>query len=339
MADGYLLENGLDRYLIEDGLGVYLLEQQGLTVSPSAIGSAEAFGTPIERLILLGTGLASAEAFGVAVERLSLAPNAIGTLEAFGAVTLVTGATISPGGIASAEAFGTAKTIAVLFPSAISPAEAFGAVVERLGLSPSGIGTAEAFGAPRQRMRIVPVGVASGETFGTTGLVLRLAAVAIGSAEVFGDLSRPAQHIIGQAVEEGPVTEQDKLDIADRVLDELLSGHTTAGSLGKAIADVNTRVASLPKPRGVRAQAFGLSFMMLTTDGLPATGLSVSVMISKNGGAAVATTNAPADVGLGLYYLSLTATEMTADMIGLRFTASGARPQALSIATYEPITA
>lgn len=133
------------------------------------------------------------------------------------------------------------------------------------------------------------------------------------------------------------ITAQDKLDIADRVHDELLADHTTAGSLGKALADVNARVAALPKPRAVRAEAFALSFMMLTTGGLPATGLSVSATISKDGGSLVATTNAVSEVGLGFYYLSVTATEMTADMVALRFTATGARPQALSIATYETI--
>lgn len=34
------------------------------------------------------------------------------------------------------------------------------------------------------------------------------------------------------------ITEQDKLDIADRVMDELLSGHSLAGSVGKALTDV-----------------------------------------------------------------------------------------------------
>jgi len=43
------------------------------------------------------------------------------------------------------------------------------------------------------------------------------------------------------------VTEQDKLDIADRVLDEALSGHTGSGTLGKAISDALTDTAFMDK--------------------------------------------------------------------------------------------
>lgn len=129
------------------------------------------------------------------------------------------------------------------------------------------------------------------------------------------------------------VTAQDKLDIADRVHDELLSDHVIVGSLGKVLADIKTTTrAGGP----LKNQAFSLTFMMLDSDGVPKTGLSVTATITKDGGATVATTSAPTELGSGFYSISLTATEMNAAMIGLRFSATGARTQAVSIVTYEP---
>lgn len=42
------------------------------------------------------------------------------------------------------------------------------------------------------------------------------------------------------------VTEQDKLDIADRVMDELLSDHTTDGTTGKTLADIKKKTNLIP---------------------------------------------------------------------------------------------
>ena len=56
----------------------------------------------------------------------------------------------------------------------------------------------------------------------------------------------------------------------------------------------------------------------------PETGLSVTCEISKDGGAFAGTTNSAAEIGNGWYKITLTATEMSADEIILKSTATGA---------------
>jgi hypothetical protein len=61
-----------------------------------------------------------------------------------------------------------------------------------------------------------------------------------------------------------------------------------------------------------------------STTGAPKTGLTVAMVISKDGGAAVSTTNSVTEIGLGQYQIVLTATEMTANNVFLQATATGA---------------
>ncbi len=104
------------------------------TASPTAIASAEAFGT------------------AAAVGKISLAPLAIASVEALGSPTIASGLTLSPTAIASAEAFGNGSALGKITssPTAIASAEALGApsVGAVVTLSPSGTATAEAVGSP-----------------------------------------------------------------------------------------------------------------------------------------------------------------------------------------------
>lgn len=59
------------------------------TISPDAITSAEAFGTPKLQLYILPTGIASLEAFGVPKFQLYLLPSSIVSAEAFGKPWLI----------------------------------------------------------------------------------------------------------------------------------------------------------------------------------------------------------------------------------------------------------
>lgn len=84
------------------------------TVSPTAIASAEAFGSPTVTpgpVTVSPTGIASAEAFGtptVSQDAQTIEPSGIASAEAFGSPTVTPGpVTVSPAGIASGEAFGT----------------------------------------------------------------------------------------------------------------------------------------------------------------------------------------------------------------------------------------
>jgi len=74
--------------------------------------------------------------------------------------------------------------------------------------------------------------------------------------------------------------------------------------------------------------------MVLDTDfGTPATGKTVTAQISKDGGAFVTCQNSVSAIGNGYYKISLTASEMTALTIALKFTASGCGQRNISFIT------
>lgn len=73
--------------------------------------------------------------------------------------------------------------------------------------------------------------------------------------------------------------------------------------------------------------------MQDSTTGADKTGLTVTSIISKDGGAFASTTNSVTEVANGWYQIVLTATEMTANNIALQMTATGAINVDLSIQT------
>ncbi len=73
--------------------------------------------------------------------------------------------------------------------------------------------------------------------------------------------------------------------------------------------------------------------MQKSSDGSPATGLTVAATISKDGGAPGASANAVTEIGLGQYQIVLTASEMNANNIFTQFTAATAVTSNLSIQT------
>jgi hypothetical protein len=74
-------------------------------------------------------------------------------------------------------------------------------------------------------------------------------------------------------------------------------------------------------------------FPMATSSGAPATGLSVTAKISKDGGAFATCNNAVVEISDGVYKIDLTASEMTANTIFLKFSAAGAQETNLSLVT------
>lgn len=93
-------------------LGIEILANTGLTVSPTGIASAEAFGTTTVATTLTAspTGISSAEALGSpAISfQTTATPTGIGSAEAFGTATASLGVlTTAPTGIGSEEAFGS----------------------------------------------------------------------------------------------------------------------------------------------------------------------------------------------------------------------------------------
>lgn len=89
---------------------------------------------------------------------------------------------------------------------------------------------------------------------------------------------------------------------------------------------------------GVPAKGAALAnftFVMIdeTDHASPATGLTVTAEVSKDGGAFAAADNAPAEMSNGYYKIDLTAGDMNADLVTLRFSAPGADDAGATIVT------
>jgi len=174
-----------------EAFGSPTLTPGGVTVAPTGIASAEAFGT-LNLLFdqtVAPSAITSAEAFGTAQLNLTLLLTAIASAEAFGTLTIIPGSVnIAPGGIASAEAFGTPRVARVGYiePTGIASLEAFGTPQLNLKLEPSGIASAEALGTAKLILYLNPSAIASAEAFGTAKLNLKLEPSGIASAEALG---------------------------------------------------------------------------------------------------------------------------------------------------------
>lgn len=102
----------------------------------------------------------------------------------------------------------------------------------------------------------------------------------------------------------------------------MLAGKSSTAST--SIIPVGIQYEQVNRPRKGVARLQTLLMVDATDLKTEETGLTVSASISKDGGAFAGCTNSVSEVGVGLYKITLTATEMTADDIWLRFTASGA---------------
>lgn len=157
-------------------------EETVLTVQPTGIASAEAFGTATivpGAVTLQPSGIVSAESFGTPKLQLHLSPSGIASLEAFGTPTMIVEGIIMPTGIASLEAFGSA----VVVPGTIT-------------LEPSGISSSEALGTPKLALFILPTGVSSQEAIGTAKIIVIIEPSGIASLEAFGTPLIAAEGVI-----------------------------------------------------------------------------------------------------------------------------------------------
>jgi hypothetical protein len=85
--------------------------------------------------------------------------------------------------------------------------------------------------------------------------------------------------------------------------------------------------AGFPLASGIKKGVALTKFQFLMTDSTnhnPATGLTVSGFVSKDGGAFSALTDSVTEVANGTYEADVSATEMNANNVTLRFTATGA---------------
>lgn len=113
-------------------------------------------------------------------------------------------------------------------------------------------------------------------------------------------------------------------------LDEL-----AAANLPADIDAVKAKTDNLPSGVAKNVALANFPFMMVdSTDHVtPKTLLTVTATISKDGGAFASCTNTVTEISNGMYKISLTQTEMNADVIVLKFTATGADQRTIVITT------
>lgn len=118
------------------------------------------------------------------------------------------------------------------------------------------------------------------------------------------------------------VTEQDKIDIANKVED--------------LTAPIKAKTDKLPS--GIKRKIALPKFAFLMTDlttNKPKSNLQVATKISKDGEAFENTTNEVQEIGFGVYKIFLTETETDADIIILKATASDSNQMTLVLKTSE----
>lgn len=123
------------------------------------------------------------------------------------------------------------------------------------------------------------------------------------------------------------------------VTTELQSGLATSAELAAVETKIDTLdtnvdtllTADAVYKKNVAVTAF--MFYMALTDGSPGESLTVAATISKDGGAFAAVAGAVAEVSDGWYKHNLSQTEMNADEIALKYTATGAAQRNIKIRT------
>jgi hypothetical protein len=183
---GYVYEDGTDGYTGGLKYRERVFGASPQTITPSAIASAEAFGTAKVNQRVVAAGIASAEAFGTAKVNQQIRPSGIASAEACGAARV--NQSIACTGIASAEVFGSTRVNQQIRPSAISSTEAFGTAAVHQQIRPGGIASGEAFGAATvlAPQTITVSSIASAEAFGTAKVQQQVRVSGIDSAEAFG---------------------------------------------------------------------------------------------------------------------------------------------------------
>ena len=116
-----------------------------------------------------------------------------------------------------------------------------------------------------------------------------------------------------------------------------LSGSVGSVTDGVTVTTNNDKAGySLTADFRIKKNTELLAFTFMMTDStshLPATGLTVTGQVSKDGGAFGALTNSVTEVGSGFYKVDLAATDVNADVVALKFTATGGDQLGVTIVT------
>jgi len=101
------------------------------------------------------------------------------------------------------------------------------------------------------------------------------------------------------------------------------------------VAAIKIKTDNLPSGIAKNVALSNFEFLMIdSTDHVSVkTGLTVTAQISKDGGTFTSCTNSASEIGSGLYKIDLTQAEVNADIITLKFTATGADQRTITITT------
>jgi hypothetical protein len=107
---------------------------------------------------------------------------------------------------------------------------------------------------------------------------------------------------------------------------ELQADWTNTGRLDTILDAIKAKTDNLPSsvPKGVALPDFAFVMYSSIDHVTPSTGLTVTGYVSKDGGAFAALAGAVTAISSGVYKVDLSAGDMTADVVVLRFTATGA---------------
>ena len=176
-----------------------------------------------------------------------------------------------------------------------------------------------------------------GQTFTTAGANVELRGICrsvtlvlsnAGTVEFVG--------ITGPIAISGTATSTVNLYGVSASLADTSSGTTvTDGTITSSIDAIQAKTDNLPSGVAKNVQLANFNFFMVdsTDDISPKTGLTVTAQISKDGGAFAGCSNSVAEIGNGVYKITLTQAEMNADVITLKFTATGANQTTVTMVT------
>lgn len=179
--------------------------QLNLVVTPTGVGSGQAFGIPTLHLAIVPNGVASAGAFGIPTITLTLLLDAIASAEAIGTPSIHSGVTVHPDGLPSGEAVGAPQINLTVLLAGVASSFAAGLPIIQGAATivfPDGLASALALGTPTIAPGVVIVtlaGVASGVALGTPIVInpSRIYPPGLDSGEAIGVVSVAA--LIGLA--------------------------------------------------------------------------------------------------------------------------------------------
>lgn len=154
-------------------------------------------------------------------------------------------------------------------------------------------------------------------------------ATEIANGWYYVDLSTTDTGTAGPLIVRGTVSAVDDVETGFTVVDAHNAGFDGVPS---AVAAASGGLPTVDSTNSVKIQSglkkntalASFEFQMLDSTGAPATGLTIAATRSIDGAAYGACTNSAAEVANGTYKLNLAAGDLNGNVIGLRFTATGA---------------